>query len=104
MAANDEAKGLFPERKFICQFLESGLHSIANDENDFVNAPGLGKPAPGMSDDWFPGDFEEQLVHIRPHAGAFAGGDDHDRVSCFVFRVQALESYSRNSQDAIREE
>ena len=62
------------------QFRESRLHRVAHDKNDFVDAGGMIEPRPGVCHDGATGHFQEKLVHVRPHAGAFAGGDDDGAV------------------------
>ena len=73
--AGDELE-FFLEVKCLREFGERGLHSVAHDQNDFVNVRRRLKAPPGVGNDGLAGNLEEKLVDIGSHAGAPAGGDD----------------------------
>jgi hypothetical protein len=62
------------------QFGKSGLHSVAPNHDDFINARRVVETLPGMRDDGSPRDFEKKLIPAQAHAGALAGGDDDGTV------------------------
>ena len=62
------------------EFREVFLHPVTDNENDFADALRIIESLPGVGDDRTPGDFEQELVHVRTHAGALAGGDEDGGV------------------------
>ena len=64
------------EAKFRANLTEGGLHPGAHHENDVIDTGSGIELHPGVCDDGLARDFEEQLIDVRPHAGAAAGGDD----------------------------
>jgi len=42
------------------------LHTVANDENDFIDALRVSEAFPSVGDDGFAGDFEKGFVDVRP--------------------------------------
>ena len=79
MAAEGEAEW-FAKTRLAGQFCEGVLQTVANDHDDFINAPGALEALPGVGDERTSGHCEEELVHIGSHAGAPAGGDDDGGV------------------------
>jgi len=78
-AADDEAVW-FGEFELLCEFSERALHSVPDDEDNFINAWRVVEALPRMGNDGAPSYFEEELVHVRSHARAFACGDDDNAV------------------------
>src|ERR1041384_7636901 len=62
--------------KLFSQIAEGVLHTLADDQHDFIDARSRIKSLPRVGDDRTAGDFEEKLVDIWTHARAFAGGDN----------------------------
>ena len=59
--------------------MERGLHSIANDENDFIDALGVANRFQVWATTGLPAISRKSFVDVGPHAGAFAGGDNDRR-------------------------
>ena len=49
--------------------------SAAHDQQEFIHAPGLVEPLPGVRLDGAPLRFQEELTGLGSHAGALAGSD-----------------------------
>jgi len=74
-AADDEAER-FLKMEFPRELHEMRLHPVTHNEDDFVHASRVVELPPGVRNDRPAGDFEPELVHVRAHARALAGGNN----------------------------
>ena len=58
------------------EFFEFVLQTVAYDQNKVIDARGIVELFPGVRHDRTARDLKPELVHIRAHARALAGGDD----------------------------
>ena len=49
----------FGEFELLCEFIKRALHSVTDDEDDFINAGRVVEPLPRMRHDGTPSDFEK---------------------------------------------
>ena len=50
--------------------------SAAHDQREFISAPGLLEPPPGVRHDGASVQLQEELTDLGSHGGALAGSDD----------------------------
>jgi hypothetical protein len=67
---------LFAEFVTLGQLGKARLHAVANHQHNLIDAVGFFEAPPGVSHHGAAVQFQKQLIDIRSHPGALAGGDD----------------------------